>query len=119
MLKGNLYQISDLQFQHGIVNATIRLDAGHEIFKGHYPAHPVLPGACMLEMIKEVLSDALVKPLMMHKATQIKFLKMIDPRENRELKLEIKLSEDEGAYKANATLIVAGSAALKFQGVFK
>lgn len=118
MLKGNLYQISDLQFQDGIVGATIRLDAVHEIFKGHYPAHPVLPGACMLEMIKEVLSDAFGKPLII-KATQIKFLKMIDPRESGEIKLEIKLSDDEGAYKANATLIVAGSAALKFQGVFQ
>jgi 3-hydroxymyristoyl/3-hydroxydecanoyl-(acyl carrier protein) dehydratase len=37
------------------VQATIRLNPDHAIFAGHFPGQPVVPGVCMLQIIKELL----------------------------------------------------------------
>lgn len=119
MLKDDLYQILNLEHADNIVTSGLSLNLTHPIFTGHYPGQPVLPGACMLEIVKEVLSAALEKPVSLHKATQVKFLKMIDPREHAVLSLVIKLTKDETGLKAIATLSAGSFPVLKFQGIFK
>lgn len=35
---------------------TIRFDASHPIFAGHFPGHPVVPGACLIQIAEEMAS---------------------------------------------------------------
>lgn len=32
--------------------ATIDINPAHEVFKGHFPDNPVMPGVCMMQIIK-------------------------------------------------------------------
>jgi 3-hydroxyacyl-[acyl-carrier-protein] dehydratase len=79
MFKDSLYTIQKISAENGSVKATIKLNEDHEIFKAHFPSQPVLPGACMLQMIKEILETALTVKLQLSKAGEIKFLSMIQP----------------------------------------
>jgi 3-hydroxyacyl-[acyl-carrier-protein] dehydratase len=79
MLNNSLFTITAITTQDEVVEAAIMLKADSEIFNGHFPGQPVLPGACMLQIVKEVLQQALSQQFMLKKATSIKFLMQIDP----------------------------------------
>lgn len=79
MLNNDLYTISGFEDQTGVLNCTLQLNAAHKIFEGHFPGQPVLPGVCMLQIIKELTEKATGKKLFLTEAAQCKFLSMADP----------------------------------------
>ena len=109
----------DLSHLGQVITANIDLDAGHEIFKGHYPGQPVLPGACMLQILKEILEAALGFPIVLSSAPQIKFLNMVDPNRANNLTVDInyKLINDNLVVKASVTS--EKTITFKFSGSFK
>jgi 3-hydroxyacyl-[acyl-carrier-protein] dehydratase len=79
MLNNPLYTIKQITADENAVEALVELNAQHEIFKAHFPSQPVLPGACILQMMKDILQTSLNKILRLSKADEIKFLSMIQP----------------------------------------
>lgn len=73
-----------------MIHATVILNAGHPIFKGHFPGHPVLPGVCMLEMITEITDHHLLLHTRISSAPMIKYLNMIDPNKDPLIHFEIQ-----------------------------
>lgn len=95
MLRDSLYTLSELSSPRvGNYLAVVNIDASHSIFAGHFPAQPVLPGVCLLEMLKEILSDIQQKPLRLLNAGTIKYLKMVDPNTEPRLRFEIELVQE-------------------------
>ena len=90
MLKNNLYFIKKIATTSSSIDAHVELSVQHAIFEGHFPGHPVLPGACMLQMVKELLETFLEKPLQLMKADDIRFSAMVDPNVNKELIFSIQ-----------------------------
>ena len=97
MLKDSLYTIKQITNENNVVEAIIELDKAHEIFKGHFPSQPVLPGACMLQMTKEILEDTLHIKLQLIKADEIKFLQMIQPVDDAALLFSIQYNLSESS----------------------
>jgi 3-hydroxyacyl-[acyl-carrier-protein] dehydratase len=115
----NLLTIQEITHEEGSVSAVLGIDPGSDILKGHFPGHPVVPGACMLQIVKEVLERALNKPLRLKKADNLKFLNMIDPGANTEIQLHLSYrSDDEGIIMVNAKLSSSQTLHFKFQGSF-
>lgn len=100
------------------IRAVLHINADDPILKGHFPGHPVVPGASMLQMVKEVLEDALQKPLLLKKGNQLKFMNLVDPTKSTEVQLEINYHIKEDGIHANAKLSAADTVCFKFQGVF-
>lgn len=119
MLNENLYSITSWQAAAGKVLATITIDASHKIFEGHFPGQPVLPGVCMMQIVKELTEKATDKKLFLHKASQCKFLSMVDPTKTREVKVVIDLAEIEGYFNVNAVLKTNDAVFLKMNCSFK
>ena len=116
MLMNDLYTIDHLETG----TATLRLNAEHPIFKGHFPGKPVLPGACQLQMIRELLSHIAAKPYRLQKAAAIKFITPIDPRHNPTIRLDLQYDEVQNAILRVTASIQAGEATcLKFNGTFQ
>jgi 3-hydroxyacyl-[acyl-carrier-protein] dehydratase len=90
LLLNNLYTIQNITETEKIIQATVLLQAGHPIFKGHFPGHPVLPGVCMLEMITEITGSHLQERIRITSASMIKYLNMIDPNKDPLIQFEIK-----------------------------
>ena len=111
MLKDDLYVILGLEHTRQVINATIQLDATHTIFAGHFPGQPVLPGVCMMQMVREVLETALGKRLRLVKAANIKFIALVTPS-TTPLHIQLSYSVDENV-KVKAVIIATDTLSFK------
>jgi 3-hydroxyacyl-[acyl-carrier-protein] dehydratase len=114
----DIFAITKIEHQSNSIHAALDVNKDSEIFKGHFPGQPVVPGACMLQIVKDVLETALNIQLQLKKAGHLKFISMIDPEVTLEVQMDItyKLSEKEIA--ATASLICDGAVCFKLQGSF-
>ncbi|NMH27705.1 hotdog family protein [Flavobacterium silvaticum] len=120
MLLKDFYTVNDLTSEDGKHTAHIHINAGHEIFSGHFPGNPVMPGVCMMQIIKELTERILGSGLMMVSISNVKFMALINPEVNSELKLELEASEtSEGLVKVKNTTYFQDTVALKFSGMYK
>lgn len=49
------------------------------VYKAHFPGHPVTPGACLIQMIRELAEKHLKQPLRVVGMRNVKFLSVIEP----------------------------------------
>lgn len=119
MLRDTLFKIIESDHSAGVINATLDLNKNSEIFTGHFPGHPVLPGACMLQIVKEILESTINTPLRLKKADQIKFPGIIAPGINSMLQLTITYKPtDNNKINVTANITVNKGICFKFQGNF-
>ena len=104
MLKNDFFTLTTpLSGGDGIYKTTIALDKEHAIFQGHFPGLPVVPGVCMMAIVKELLEEAVNRPLQLLNTANIKFLSLINPLENETVDVELKYTPGE-----NNTLVMDG-----------
>jgi len=119
MLIDGLYTIEDFQQEALEVKATIHLNKAHDIFKGHFPGNPVMPGVCMLQIIKELTEQATSKNLFLSVSSNIKFMAIINPEVNPDLLLNISIAEVDDLIKIKNTSSFGETVALKLSATFK
>ena len=121
MLKDHLYQITG-NIPTGINEFTIgiKFNRSHEIFNGHFPGLPVVPGVCMMAIVKEFLEASLQKKLTLRSASQMKFLSLINPEENEMAEVAIKyVVANDGTITADGTILVNQSPFFKLvKGIY-
>ncbi len=118
MLQNDFFYIREMKTEGDTLNVQLELNPGHRVFEGHFPGQPVVPGVCMVQMIKEILEQALEKPLHLRQADHIKFLSVIDPRINASLQTDISLKHTDTGVDVNATLRKEAVVSLKLKGNF-
>ena len=59
----------------------IELNPAHTVYQGHFPEHPVVPGVCLLQLIKECVEDIRQQKLQIVQVSSCKFLSAINPIE--------------------------------------
>ena len=119
ILLGQLFTLSERQDINGQLSWNLHLDAGHRIFNGHFPGNPILPGVCMMHIVKEALEQEFSTKFRVRKADQLKFLRIIDPRETPELKLQIKAVKEDNGYKISASLSKEEASFFKMSGTLE
>ena len=101
-----------------IIRATIKLNANHDIFKGHFEQMPVMPGVCQTQLIKELLQEELGKNLTLKLGNNIKFTGMIIPTQHTTFNVELKYTLTETQYVVDAQLFFENTIFTKFKGTF-
>jgi len=118
-ITNDLFSIKEITHEGGVIKATLDINSDSEIFIGHFPGHPVVPGACMLQITKEVLESILQTSLRLKKADQLKFMTMIDPEVTSRVELDITYKgTEESSIIANAKLSNPDTVYFKLQGSF-
>jgi 3-hydroxyacyl-[acyl-carrier-protein] dehydratase len=117
MLRDPLFKIISINADDNAVVASIDIDIDNEILKGHFPGQPVVPGASMLQLVKEVLATAIKKPVRLVKADNVKFLSLIEPSVVT-LQLNLAYQLTDSNIKINATLSSGDITCMKLQGTF-
>jgi 3-hydroxyacyl-[acyl-carrier-protein] dehydratase len=79
MLMNDFYRIEGLNTEANTITGTIVFNAEHAIFSGHFPGQPVVPGVCMMKIIKEIMEGAIGQQLLLKSARQVKFLQLVLP----------------------------------------
>ena len=119
MLQGNFYTVISTQSNNGSVNALLELNPAHHIFDGHFPDVPVVPGVCMMQMVKELVENHIGRTLRLSKADHLKFLTIINPRHTKSLQANISISSDSlENVQVNATFFHEDTVFFKFKGGF-
>jgi 3-hydroxyacyl-[acyl-carrier-protein] dehydratase len=61
MLQGDFFIISKIETTEAEIKAELIINARHKIFEGHFPGQPVVPGVCMMQMVKEIIEKVTEK----------------------------------------------------------
>ena len=119
MLQNDLYTIQDWRAGDNAVETTLFLRPDHSLFEGHFPGQPVLPGACMLQMIKEIMETALNMHLQLTNAPAMKFLQRVIPDGNTPLQAVCSWRQQEDrSIAVRATLSIGTKPCFIFSGGF-
>ncbi|HMI08440.1 MAG TPA: hypothetical protein VK528_12895 [Flavobacterium sp.] len=121
MLLKDFYKIISLEQKEGVrYEAVLLINEKHDVFKGHFPGNPIMPGVCMMQIIKELTEQITKQTLMMQSLTNVKFMALINPDITPELRLELDITETEdGIIKVKNTTCFHETVALKLSSAYK
>ncbi len=119
MLIEGLYTVQKIEQNGPELKAKVKLHAAHDVFKGHFPGNPIMPGVCMIQMIKELTEEAVGKELFLSIASNVKFMAKISPVENEVIDLTLTITEDDTVVKVKNVTSYGETIALKLSATFK
>jgi len=119
MLIEGLYNILALENRVNGAKATVKLNKDHKIFEGHFPGNPIMPGVCMIQIIKEITEEIVAKDLFLANCSNIKFMAIINPNINPVLVLDIEIEEVGELVKIKNTIAIEETIALKMSATFR
>lgn len=97
--QNNLYTIvSDTLIPEGRKKVyRIRLIPESIIFKAHFPGEPIMPGACIVQMVQELATDWIGPEMEIAKVSNLKFLNVISPDAILELNAALEVKKEEAS----------------------
>lgn len=119
MLLNKLYTLVKQESESGKVTAVVSFNRSHPIFDGHFPGHPVVPGVCMIQMLREIMEIEVGHKLRITFGDNLKFLSIINPDEHNEVEAQITYSSSGAALSLNASLVSGPVTFFKFKGTFE
>lgn len=98
MFKGSLFNMRIVEKnEHGIL-FEVSFDPSHEVFKGHFPQRPVVPGVLLMQTVRECFEDSAGIGGKMITAGDLKFTNPVVP--GGQLMIHVQFTLDsEGVYK--------------------
>jgi len=120
MLQNDLYTVEQIVGEGKKLIVLIRINPLHDIFKGHFPGNPVLPGVCIIQILKEILASHLGNMVVLVKIDIIKFLSFINPEMNNKINLDMEINEPgNDIIFCNACLFFESVVFCRFRGSFR
>ena len=119
MLLNELYTVEQINREDNSnkLAVLIRLNPYHDIFKGHFPGNPILPGVCIIQIMKEILINELDSYLVLNKIKSIRFLSFINPNVNGLINLDIEIKEmGNGNFYCDASVFSESVIFCRFKG---
>ncbi len=117
MLWNEFYRVESWEVEGNRLQCQIQFFPEHEIFTGHFPGQPVVPGVCMMEMVRELIERLSGRLLWLREAAQVKFLSPITP----DLRPFMEISWEEkkgGEWKVQASLKEDSRVMFRLQALF-
>ncbi len=121
MVLENFYTIENKEVlsKETSYNFDVSINSKHPIFEGHFPNNPIMPGVCMMQITKDIVEDITGEKLFMKKCSNVKFMAIINPEVNKDLKLKIDISyTEEGDIKVKNSTKFDETVALKLNAVY-
>ena len=118
MLIQTFYTILNSEFANDTIRGTLRINRAHPIFAGHFPEVPVVPGVCMIQMVKELTETHVQDDLMLVAGDNIKFLAVLNPEQHPEVDVIITLEKNINL-TVTATLFAGEITFLKLKAVLE
>ena len=85
------FQITSVEHNDDVILVDVILHEKDELFEGHFPDNPIMPGVLNIEIIEKILSE--VMQMQVKRINQVKFLSPIVPKEDELLKYRFEITE--------------------------
>ena len=119
ILGDSFYTLVSPVMEPDSIRAVLKINPEHAIFKGHFPGQPIVPGVCMMQMVKELIETGTGKLLRLQTGLDLKFLSVIDPERNNAVHAETNYTVlASGDVNVTARLFYNETTFFKFKGVF-
>ncbi|OXB02760.1 3-hydroxyacyl-ACP dehydratase [Flavobacterium pectinovorum] len=120
VLKDFYKVLSEEKINDSKYTITILVNEKHDVFKGHFPGNPIMPGVCMIQIIKELTEKITESTLMIQTLSNVKFMALINPEATPELRLELDIvTTEDDLVKVKNTTYFNDTVALKLSNVYK
>ncbi len=91
------------------------INASHDIFNGHFPDNPVVPGVCTIGMLKECFADILNREVKLDYIKECKFLSAIIPTQHKSVCSSIVITQNESVTSVIAEVSCGDIKMVKFK----
>lgn len=120
ILLNDFFSILNYEPSPGSVKARISINKDHKILEGHFPGLPIVPGVCMMQIIREIMEVVTKRSMSLTAADNMKFLSVINPEQNTEVDVIVTYSEDgPDRFLVNATLFAGTVTFFKLKATLK
>jgi 3-hydroxyacyl-[acyl-carrier-protein] dehydratase len=119
ILLDDFYKLTEKNASPGVVKAKISINKAHRIFDGHFPGLPIVPGVCMLQMVREIMEVHIGHDLKITASDNMKFLSVINPDQTIEVEAAINYTEDGDKLSINATLFAGTTTFFKLKATLQ
>ena len=116
MLRDNFFKIKQTNESGNSLGFAVSINSEHEVFKGHFPQQPVVPGVFALQMIKECLEGSRNKKYRYCELMNGKFSCPIFPEPNKDILIECELTDPlllKATVRSEDTVYISLKAKLK------
>lgn len=104
MLIPDFYSIEDLQDSASKIIGRIKLNPKHEVYQGHFPDQPIVPGVIQLQIMKELVEVATGQKFLIGEMLSAKYLNLIVPEKSAKLSFEIDYQKSGEQLKISAII---------------
>ncbi|PWK23856.1 3-hydroxyacyl-[acyl-carrier-protein] dehydratase [Arcicella aurantiaca] len=118
LLETNFGKILSTETQENKVIFEVSLNAKHDIYQGHFPFKPIVPGVCTLQLVRELLEIHLGKKLRFSSSKNVKFSGMIDPNTTPQITVEIQNLTTDSTQKIKASVFCKEQTFCKYDGEY-
>ncbi|WBL20845.1 MULTISPECIES: hydroxymyristoyl-ACP dehydratase [unclassified Zunongwangia] len=119
MLLKDFYKVLESSKEEETFVTKISIEKSHSLYAGHFPDRPVTPGVILMHLFKEEAERRTNKNLALIKATNVKFMAVVDPNTSDKVILETKIIEENGITKVQGVAKQNDALALKFNALYK
>ncbi len=113
----SIYSLRSFEFTGNRIDAVVTFNKEHDVFKGHFPDNPIVPGVVQVHIIKELLEKALQQRFFLNETKSVKFLNVINPLEAGDVVFEIVFEKTgENNLKAKAVVKNDSTVFMKYSG---
>ncbi len=100
-------------------STVIGINPRNEVFNGHFPGNPVVPGVCIMHIVKDIAQQVTGSSLTLKTAVNVKFLSLINPEATPELDAELEITGTPDEYiKVKSTIGFNHTTAVKLSCVY-
>ncbi len=97
MLLKDFYTITAINDNTESCTIMVELNANHEVYKGHFPEQPIVPGVCTIQLVKECIEKIKNTKLCYSQIQSCKFLSVINPTVDNIAEIVMTLTEGENS----------------------
>ena len=95
-LENNFYTINNIEQKSDDAFAVeVTILPEHQIYEGHFPQQPVVPGVCTLTIIRECIGNILSKEVSFASIKECKYVSALIPQEDVRIMINLTISESK------------------------
>ena len=105
MLLNNFYQFHIQHIGEQEADFHVHFNPDHEIYRGHFPGDPVVPGVCILQTSCELFSSVQKQEYGIVSLKNVKFMQVIRPPQNPDVTFKISWTPVEEGFEVKGQVL--------------